>query len=78
MFLKFSSDALFRFLKNSLLIHCSYLLDSETKIFILEMLIAHKTESIEMPVQGGDAMNAEHNEDSIALTMAMDESLYEK
>ena len=47
-------------------------------IFILEMLIAHKTESIEMPVQGGDAMNAEPTEDSIALAMAMDESLYEK
>ena len=42
------------------------------------MLIAHKTESIEMPVQGGDAINVEHNEDSIALTMAMDESLSEK
>ena len=42
------------------------------------MLIGPKTESIEMPVQGGDAMNAEHNEDSIALTMAMDESLSEK
>ena len=75
MFLKFSSDALFRFLKNSLLIHCSYLLDSETKIFILEMLIAHKTESIEMPVQGGAATNAECTEDSIALALALDESL---
>ena len=73
MFLKFSSNAL----SISLLIHCSYLLDSETKISILEMLIAHKTESIEMPVQGGDSMNADHNEDSIALAMAIDESRYD-
>ena len=63
MFLKFSSNAL----SISLLIHCSYLLHPETKIFILEMLIAHKTESIEMPVQGGD-------EDAIVLSMALSES----
>ena len=41
------------------------------------MLIGHKTESIEMPVQGGDSMNADHNEDSIALPMAIDESRYD-
>ena len=45
--------------------------DSETKLFIFEMLIGHKTESIEMPVQGGDAM------ESIALTMALDASISE-
>ena len=42
------------------------------------MFIGPKTESIEMPVQGGDAMNAEHNEDSIALTMAIDASVSEE
>ena len=40
------------------------------------MLIAHKTEPIEMPVQGGDSINV-RDEDSIALTMALDASRYD-
>ena len=47
------------------------------KVSIFEMLVCHKTESNEMPVQGGDSINAVYDEDSIALAMAISESHYE-